>query len=1134
MRAGTVIIFSKFSNDRRREFSIRTDILEEDGVRTVRKYPANEAAVEHVLHLSKIAEMLKAQYAATRFLPAECHMEGDAAVFAYIPGTLLESEADRMFEEDEEKAAAFVSSYFNEIERMADRRFFMTDRFSEVFGFEEVPDGEKCCAVTNIDLVFGNIVVNGGRWNVIDYEWTFDFPIPVRFVEWRVLHNYLYENTKRAYLTGKGLFERFGFTAEETEVFGRMENHFQQYVLGDCPPVRGLYKDIMKNAFSPYPGLRSIFEPGSSEHARIRVFIDRGNGFGKEADALCVVSEDGRVCEDLMIAGAKEVRFELLPDPVFMEKIRIYTEHAFIPYENLMHDGYRIDDTALVFMERNGSFAVRVADETAKKLHVEFSLTKMEEGTVSIMRTVLRTEEEKCAYLSHIAESESLTLRARRDEFSALRDSRFLKVWRKAAAEVRGCDPLAMLRDELDPAGYEIRHTVDQIFYRKDTVVLRGWAYAAQAPGETLRILRENGEEIPSQVERTRRDDVNRAFNVPYERVTGFLITIPSRSIENGAVLLEADIPQGYARFRIEIEPDREKRREKLMRIMRGEAPASEMRPLDYDEYFALLCAGPKALAEQRTFHFPYEPKISIAIPLYNTPIPFLQEICDSVVTQTYANVELCLADGSTDPAVEQFIRKTYRNDRRVRYMRLKENRGISENTNEAIRMATGDFLMLSDHDDVLEPDACFEIVKAINLSGDVDAVYTDEDKVAMDGSFLFDPHFKPDYSLDYLCNNNYICHIFAARMDLVKEVGLLRSEYDGAQDYDFILRCCEKARRVEHVPKVLYHWRSHPNSTAGNPESKSYAYNNGCKAVQAHYDRAGIRAAVSRTKDYGRYRSALCVEGTPLVSVVIGDPDHNAHTKRLLSSVLMKTGYEHYEIIIAGNDPSAEPSYREDAEGLARPLKTVIRSDMKDLAGLFSEGAKCAEGEYLVFLGPDMEAVSPDWMSELLSYCQREDVGVCGAKAVTADEKIAHCGYILGMCGLAGSMFRGAGQNAHTYTERGNSTQNLCAVSMRCMMTKTELFRRTGGFAASYPDELSGIDYCLRVREEGLLIVENVNALLRYVPGDGQDAFTVPEDKAFRKQWSVYFEKADPYFNPNLDPQRTDFAFIGQYLRNS
>lgn len=285
-----------------------------------------------------------------------------------------------------------------------------------------------------------------------------------------------------------------------------------------------------------------------------------------------------------------------------------------------------------------------------------------------------------------------------------------------------------------------------------------------------------------------------------------------------------------------------------------------------------------------------------------------------------------------------------------------------------------------------------YEIVKELNDYPETDVVYTDEDKVTMDGKRYYDPHFKPDFNLDMLRCNNYICHIFVVKREIVDQVGLLRKEYDGAQDFDFVLRCCEKAHRIGHVAKILYHWRNHPASTAGNPESKMYAYEAGRAAVQAHYDRLGIRAEVSMTEQWGRYRTKLFVEGTPLVSVIIPNKDHKADLERCIRSLYEKTSYDNFEILIVENNSTGKEIFRyyKELEENYDNIRVLRWEGAFNYSAINNYAAKEAKGEYLLLLNNDIEVKSEKWMEEMLSYCQREDVGIVGAKLCIPTKKLS------------------------------------------------------------------------------------------------------------------------------------------------
>ena len=338
---------------------------------------------------------------------------------------------------------------------------------------------------------------------------------------------------------------------------------------------------------------------------------------------------------------------------------------------------------------------------------------------------------------------------------------------------------------------------------------VRGWVFQKEEKSIVIRVSDSKKRSISFYLKTEVRDDAERAFDRKEGTVLGFCLYVNCNGHKVDELNLEFEVEGSFTSYRPVFEEYREC-------------------DLIGNEYFVKaldLQPSLKELKMQKRVKFRYNPMISVIVPLYNTPLDYLQEMIDSVLNQSYSNIQLCLADGSSKEDVEIFVRQRYGKNRKVLYKRLKDNKGISENTNAAYQMATGDFIMLCDHDDIVMPNACYEMVKVINQEQDVDIVYTDEDKVAMDGIYYFGPHYKPDFNLAFLRDNNYICHIFLVRKSLADKLdGPELKEYDGAQDFDFILRCAEKAEKICHIPKVLYHWRCHPLSTAMNPQSKLYA----------------------------------------------------------------------------------------------------------------------------------------------------------------------------------------------------------------------------------------------------------------------------------------------------------------------
>ena len=557
---------------------------------------------------------------------------------------------------------------------------------------------------------------------------------------------------------------------------------------------------------------------------------------------------------------------------------------------------------------------------------------------------------------------------------------------------------------------------------------------------------------------------------------------------------------------------------------------------VDYNIWFREKRLNQEDLKLQTEQKWERKVVISVVVPIFRTPEPFLRQMIESVINQTYPFWELCIADGSgntekTRTVVEEYVKK----DNRILYQVLQENLGIADNTNTAMNMASGDYIALFDHDDLLEPDALFEIAEAAMKSqGNADVLYTDEDKVAADLSEYFQPHFKPDFSPDLLRSNNYICHLFVVKRLLAVSVGGQRKEFDGAQDYDFILRCCEQAKSIVHIPKILYHWRVHKASTADNPGSKRYAFEAGKRAIEAHLKRMKVTGTVSATKDLGFYRVKYKVQGNPFISIVIPNKDNVGILKRCIDSIQSKSTYRNYEVIIVENN-SKEPdtfAYYKSIDG-KDGISVIYWEEEFNYSRINNYGIMHAKGDYIVCLNNDISVITPDWMEELLGNCQRKEVGITGARLYFPDNTIQHAGIVVGMGGSAGSMFVGMSRNRTGYMHKAAIQQNLSAVTAACFMVKRQAFEQAGGFDEKLAVAFNDVDFCLRVRQAGYLVVYNPDAQMYHDESKTRGYEDTPEKQArfqkekdyLRSRWPEIMEQGDPYYNRNLSLEKCDYT---------
>lgn len=578
---------------------------------------------------------------------------------------------------------------------------------------------------------------------------------------------------------------------------------------------------------------------------------------------------------------------------------------------------------------------------------------------------------------------------------------------------------------------------------------------------------------------------------------------------------------------------------------------------------------SPEEAQQERNRRFPRAVKFSILVPLYNTPRSFLTEMLDSVMNQTYQNWELCLADGSDDACSyvgEVCAEYASRADGRICYRKLPENLGIAGNTNICCGMATGDYIGLFDHDDILHPSVLYEYAKAINEQG-ADYLYCDETTFKSgDINRMLTMHFKPDYAPDNLRANNYICHFSVFSRELLDGTELFRTKFNGSQDHDMILRLTDNAKKIVHVPRLLYYWRSHAGSVASGIDAKPYAIEAAKGAVAEHLKKHGYENfRISSTRAFETiFRIRYQIMGNPRISIIIANKDHTQDLRRCVSSIVEKSTYDNYEIIIVENNSETEEirayysellgaAYRPEAGGMysagsasdASPSGVQSSGDNKitivtfkgefNYSAVNNLGASIATGEFLLLLNNDTEVITVNWMEELLMYAQREDVGAVGAKLYYGDKTIQHAGVVIGLGAhrTAGHTHYKQSRQNLGYMGRLCYAQNVSAVTGACLMVKKSLFDQLGGLDESFAVSLNDVDFCLKLRQRGLLNVFtpfaelfHYESISRGLDDQGEKALRYDrESEQFRSRWREMLEKGDPYYNLNFSLDRSDYS---------
>jgi O-antigen biosynthesis protein len=521
---------------------------------------------------------------------------------------------------------------------------------------------------------------------------------------------------------------------------------------------------------------------------------------------------------------------------------------------------------------------------------------------------------------------------------------------------------------------------------------------------------------------------------------------------------------------------------------------------------------------------FTYLPLISIVVPVYNTEEVSLRSAIESVRAQVYQNWEICMAnDASTKRHIMLILDEYAASDPRIRVRHLSKRIGIAGASCEALAMATGEFVGLLDHDDELTPDALWEVTSRLNQVPELDLLYSDEDKLTRDGARV-EPFFKPDWSPDLLLSMNYITHFTVFRKSLLQAIGGFRSGYEGAQDYDLLLRFTERTNRIAHVPKILYHWRMGYTSSANSAGAKPFASESGRRAVEEALKRRGREASVEVLSPC-RYRARYKIDQSPLISIIIPTKDQPRLLKQCVASIEEKTSYRPYEIIIIDNS-SVEDETLRCLDALSEKHRVLRYPRPFNFSAINNFGVGQARGEHLLFLNDDIQVIGGDWLTALVEHAQRPEVGAVGAKLLFSDNRIQHAGVIVGICGGAGHAFKNLPDNHTAYFGLADLTRNFSAVTAACMMVPRKVFSEVGGFKEELKVVYNDVDLCLRIRKQGYLIVYTPFAVLYHFESASRGRLRpTSEEELFCRRWGDMIRNGDPYYNPSLTLTRDDWS---------
>ena len=532
-------------------------------------------------------------------------------------------------------------------------------------------------------------------------------------------------------------------------------------------------------------------------------------------------------------------------------------------------------------------------------------------------------------------------------------------------------------------------------------------------------------------------------------------------------------------------------------------------------------------LSIERDTNFEYEPTFGILVPLYNTDTDMLKCVVESVIKQTYSKWELCLCDGSDKEhtAVEEICKAYSKEDKRIIYKKLDCNLGISDNTNECAKMSQAEYLGLLDHDDILHPSALFEVVKELN-EAKADFIYTDEVTFSGEITNIISTNFKPDFSKDTLRANNYICHFTVFTRELFNEVGGFLSKYDGSQDHDLFLRMTSKAKVVKHIARILYFWRAHEGSVVEDISAKKYAIDAGINAVQDFLQAEGINARVKSSEVYPTiYKIDYPIPENARISIIIPNRNHETDLRKCVTSI-KQSSYTNYEIIIVENNSDEETIFAYYKE-LQKDdnVKIVTHNIPFNYSELNNAGVKEATGEYLLFLNNDTSVINKDWLSELLMFASRSDVGAVGARLFYGNDTLQHCFLITGAGENRVAIHAGLGlaKDDYGYLDRIGFNQNVNAVTGACLMVAKDKFEKVEGFDEKLPVAYNDVDLCLKLRHEGYVNIYTPYATLYHYESisRGKDTTSRLKENAeyMHNKWGDFLK--DPYYNENFSLDR-------------
>lgn len=1122
------VIYTKYTNYRAERFNIVTTIYKENGRKRVEKKPVSIQGNMHIRNMYENYNLLERYSINSKIRLNKGEMIDNRIIFDYIEGRKLSEYLDELFEnKNYQEAIVCIKAFVKDIKEMqVNRKFVKTEAFESIFGKIGTEIDDISLEVSNIDLAFDNIILGEEGITIIDYEWVVNFPVPFKFIVYRSIRQYLIlRGLDENDININSLWKELQISQQDIEMYQFMDMNFQTYVNDGEYKLTKFKDNLKKENLDVRKMLVNINE------YKYQVYIDYGNGFNEIESYreyfpnVCYGKHELRI---LIRPEMKQVRLDLGEMPCLLQVHSIqglkqgevislkYTTNALEDTENI-----------LVFLEADPQILFSNLEELKlDTIECTFNISILEDEIVNKIKKLVQESNELIDVKKQLVSAIQQIGIIEKHNTSLEEMLENLNIEKNKAEQY--INSILLHVDEVEGRLSDTLLHVDEVEGRlSDTLVHVG--KVEKYLNDTL--LHVNKVETLASDLIKEKANVEQYLASTLEHVTKLEQLVASLTIKgrikrilkkigltpDKAVIMAVRNPQYIRKALVETKNNG-------LKGLKNKINEKKITQVIANEYVTIAQNNSTMDTENimsEINRLEYKPILSIIMPVYNVDRIWLEKAIDSITHQTYPFWEICIADdASTKKETIDFLKTL--TDSRIKILTLEKNEGISGASNKAVTMATGEYLILMDNDDEIREEALFEVAKHINQSK-ADILYSDEDKIDEKGNRKF-PFLKPDWSPDLLHCQMYIGHLFIFRKALFEQVGGFRSEYNGSQDYDLACRMTEITSNVHHIPKVLYSWREIPTSTAMNPGAKPYAHTAGLRVLDEHLKRQyNNMAYAEETENLFVYDARFKIDSSKVkVSIIIPTKDKVELLEPCIDSILEKTTYPNYEIIILDNNSTEEKTEKwfNKIQQDNSNVKVIKAKYEFNWSKLNNHGIREATGDVFIFLNNDTIVISQDWMQRLAENAMREDIGTVGALLLYEDNTIQHAGVVLGMGGWADHVFKGM-PPIHFGSPFISPmlNRNVLASTGACLAISRNTINKIGNFNEQFIICGSDVEISLRAREYGLNNLYNARVKLYHLESKSRDSYIPPIDFEMSKlHYQKYLDAGDPYYNDNLD----------------